>query len=67
MIKKRGGFVNRGVKERPELYVIRKTNAPALLVETFFCDSKSDYKLYKEMGGAKGMAKAIADAICPVK
>ena len=46
--------------------MLRRTNAPALLVETFFCDNKADCKLYKKVG-YKGIAKAIADGISPVK
>jgi N-acetylmuramoyl-L-alanine amidase len=66
-IAKKGDFTDRGVKYMPELYVLRHTNAPAMLIETFFCDSKGDYKKYKKMGGAKEMARAIADGICPKK
>jgi hypothetical protein len=60
------GFADRGVKVRSDLYVLHRTNAPALLVETFFCDNKKDCKLYKEVG-YKGIAKAIADGIAPAK
>jgi N-acetylmuramoyl-L-alanine amidase len=56
------GFTNRGVKIRSDLYVLHRTYAPALLVETFFCDSKIDCNLYKKVG-YKGIAKAIADGI----
>lgn len=60
------GFTDRGVKIRSDLYVLHRTYAPALLVETFFCDSKNDYALYKRCG-YKGIAKAIADGIAPAK
>ena len=60
------GFTNRGVKVRSDLYVLHWTNAPALLVETFFCDSKKDCKIYKKLGYKK-IATAIADAIYPKK
>lgn len=56
------GFTNRGIKIRNDLYVLKRTNAPALLVETFFCDNKEDCNLYKKVG-AKGIAKAIVDGI----
>lgn len=59
------GFENRKVKGRKDLYVLRRTNAPALLVETFFCDSKTDCDVYKKVG-AYGIAKAIADGVAPV-
>lgn len=59
------GFKNRGVKIRTNLYVLRKTNAPALLVECCFVDDKDDCNLYN----AKKMAKAIAQGIMnmPIK
>ena len=56
------GYTDRGVKVRSDLYVLHRTNAPALLVETFFCDNKADCDLYKKVG-YKGIAKAIADGI----
>lgn len=56
------GFVNRGVKVRSDLYVLRHTKAPALLVETFFCDNRADCNTYKKVT-YKGIAKAIADGI----
>lgn len=59
------GFTDRGVKVRNDLYVLRKSNAPALLVECFFDDSKKDVDIYKKVG-AKGIAKAIADGILSV-
>ena len=56
------GFKNRGVKVTPALYFLRHTNSPALLIETFFCDSKKDVKIYKEVGYEK-VALQIAKAI----
>ena len=48
------GFSNRGVKVRNGLYVLRRTNSPALLIETCFCDSQIDADLYnpESMGAA---------------
>lgn len=40
------GFRNRGVKQREDLYVLNKTNMPAILVESAFCDSEIDMKNY---------------------
>ena len=60
------GFVDRGIKIRPDLYVLHWTNAPAMLIETFFCDNKDDVALYKKLGYKK-IAKAIADGVAPVK
>lgn len=53
------GFRNRGVKVRSDLYVLRKTKAPALLIECCFVDDKDDVKLYN----AKKMAQAIVKGI----
>lgn len=53
------GFHNRGVKDRKDLYVLRRTNSPAMLVECCFVDDKDDVKLYD----AKKMAAAIVDGI----
>ena len=49
------GFTNRGVTERPNLYVLKNTRAPALLVECCFVDDADDVSLYD--------AQAMADAI----
>lgn len=57
------GFKSRGVKAGSHLYVIRNTEAPAILVELFFIDSQADCHLYERVG-AKDVALAIADAIC---
>lgn len=53
------GFKNRGVKIRDELFVLRKTNSPALLIECCFVDDKDDVELYN----ADKMAKAIVKGI----
>lgn len=48
------GFKNRGVKVNSKLYVLRKTNAPAMLIECCFVNDKDDVALYdyKEMASA---------------
>ena len=48
------GFANRGVKVRNGLYVLRRTNSPAVLIETCFCDSEIDAGIYdpNTMGAA---------------
>lgn len=53
------GYKNRGVKVRKDLYVLKNTKAPALLVECCFVDDKDDCKLYN----AEKMGKAIAEGI----
>lgn len=49
------GFKNRGVKYSTRLYVLRKTTAPAMLIECCFVDDKDDVALYDY--------KSMADAI----
>lgn len=48
------GFKNRGVKVNTGLYVLRKTAAPAMLIECCFVDDKDDAGLYdcQSMAGA---------------
>lgn len=55
------GFKNRGVQAHPNLYVLRHTNAPALLVECCFVDDADDVKLYNRDPDA--MARAIVTGI----
>lgn len=53
------GFKNRGVKDGSGLYVVKNTNAKAILVEVCFVDNKADAELYKKLGASK-----IAESIC---
>lgn len=53
------GYKNRGVKVRSDLYVLRKTSAPAMLIECCFVDDKDDVALYNY----KTMASAIVKGI----
>ncbi|MDD7740644.1 MAG: N-acetylmuramoyl-L-alanine amidase [Fusicatenibacter sp.] len=55
------GFKDLGVKARPGLVVLRRTKAPALLVETGFLNTDADNQLYDEKQAE--IARAIADAI----
>ncbi len=49
------GFFNRGVKDGSKLFVVKNTDAPAILIECCFCDSARDMKLFD--------AEKMADAI----
>ncbi len=40
------GFQNRGIKFRPDLYVLKYTKAPAMLVECCFVDDRDDVQIY---------------------
>ncbi|MBS7132344.1 MAG: N-acetylmuramoyl-L-alanine amidase [Clostridium sp.] len=46
---KRTGFRNRGHKYK-ELYVLRHTVAPAMLIEMAFVDTEADYKKWNDLG-----------------
>lgn len=56
------GFRNRGIKKGNSLYVLKKTEMPALLIEVCFVDNKQDYDLYKKLGVSE-IAKAIYKGI----
>jgi N-acetylmuramoyl-L-alanine amidase len=60
------GFINRGVKisgiDGHNLYVIKNTNSPAVLIELFFIDSEEDVKIWQTVGAEK-IAEAIMQAI----
>ena len=53
------GYYNRGVKVNSGLYVLKNTNAQAILIECCFVDDKDDINLYD----ADKMAKAIVKGI----
>ena len=49
------GFINRGVKFSNNLFVLKHTKMPAILIECAFCDSEHDMNIYS----AEAMAAAI--------
>lgn len=53
------GFRNRGVKVNRNLYVLRKTSAPAVLIECCFVDDRDDVQLYD----CQRMAEAVVFGI----
>ena len=53
------GFKNRGIKDRTDLYVLKHTKAPAILIECCFCDSAIDAGLYNY----NSMANAIVEGL----
>ena len=55
------GFVNLGVKARPNLVVLRRTRMPAVLVEVGFIDSNVDNRLLDD--NFDDIAQAIASGI----
>lgn len=56
------GFVNREIKDGSNLYVLKNTKVPSVLVEVCFVDTASDADLYNKIG-AKNIAKAICEAV----
>ena len=48
------GLKNRGVKKRSDLYILRKTKCPTIIVEVGFCTNYNDSKIimenYEEIG-----------------
>ena len=58
------GTVDRDIKERPDLCVLRETTMPAVLVETAFISNQEDaYKLmYRIEEFANAIARGITDA-----
>ena len=55
------GFRDLGVKERPNLVVLRRTKMPAVLVEVGFINSDTDNQLFDQ--NFQDIAQAIADGI----
>lgn len=55
------GFRNLGIKERPGLVVLRRTQMPALLVEVGFINTDEDNQIFDE--NFDQIAQAIADGI----
>ena len=55
-------FTSRGVKDRPDLYMLNSTDCPAIMIETFFCDNKNDYDIATKLGYGE-VSKLIAEGI----
>ena len=59
------GTVDRGVKERPGLAVLRETDMPAVLVETAFITNKDDVQLLMNQKDefARAIARGVTDYV----
>ena len=60
-----GGLKDRGAKYSDGLYFLRHTDAPAVLIEVCFCDSKPDCELYD--ANFDVICQAIANAIADIE
>ena len=58
------GLRDRGVKENPTLYVLRKTTMPAVLCECGFMTNEREAKLLKSDAYRKKCAAGICKGIC---
>lgn len=56
-------FKDRGIKYRDNLYMLTQTKPVSIMLETFFCDSKSDCVQYDNLGKAE-VAKRIVEGVC---
>lgn len=57
----KAGFRNLGVKERPNLIILKRSKMPAVLVEAGFLNTDADNALFDERFGE--IAEAIADGV----
>ena len=58
-VSKALGITNRGVKVRSNLYVLKNTDAPAMLIECCFVDDKDDVKKWNTDKCARAIAEGI--------
>ncbi|MEG0370865.1 MAG: N-acetylmuramoyl-L-alanine amidase [Clostridium sp.] len=61
------GFKNNGIFDGSKLYVIKKTKAPAMLVEIAYIDSPIDMKIYNDDLVARAIAEGITGQKIPQK
>ncbi|MBU5482864.1 N-acetylmuramoyl-L-alanine amidase [Clostridium sp. MSJ-11] len=53
------GYVNRGPVKRENLYILKHTSMPSILVEPFFCDNKEDCDKYNPLSIANSIIKGL--------
>lgn len=56
-------FVDRGIKKREDLYILKDTTPAAILIEYFFCDNREDYLKADTELEMRNIARKIAIAI----
>ena len=57
------GYKNRGVKVNKDLYVIKNTSMPAMLIECCFIDNKNDMDKYNPVLFAEAIVNGLLDEI----
>lgn len=55
-------FNDRGIIETTKFYMLRETKPCAIMIESFFCDSKSDCDKFDSLGSS-GLARKIAEGL----
>ena len=56
-------FTDRGIKSRSDLYILRDTDCPAILIEYFFCDNREDYALADTEAEMKLIAQKVVEGV----
>lgn len=56
-------FKNRGAKYRSNLYMLKSTKAPSVIVESFYCDNSEDCALAEKTDVARLIAQGIAGKV----
>ena len=57
------GYINRGVKDGSHLFVVKNTDAPAVLIECCFCDNERDIANLDIDDMARAISKGIISSI----
>lgn len=60
-------FKDRGIKCKNNLYILNQTKPTAILIETYFCTNKKDYKKAKGLVKRTKLANLVAKGINNVK
>jgi hypothetical protein len=60
-IARASGLIDRGPKQRTDLFFLNNTEEPAILIETCFVDSSADVQIYQDH--FEDICRAIAEAI----
>ena len=55
------GYRNRGIKYMPNLFVLRNTSMPAVLIECAFVDNRNDMDKYNHIDMAEALVRGITN------